>query len=310
MSIFQSLLGRAQESPLEAFDRTYAQLSWTPDETRNSLEKLWTFADGYGRRQLGWYREHAHTNRVFAIGFRIVAISGAVVGVALQIIAATRAEPTTIAVLTQFSYIAFAFAGAAVLADRWIGSSAAWLRHTNTWLALTKELTEFRFDWALATRKLDEASAKTPPDPGAVSAEVGAMVTLLKQFVDRVHEQVRQETEVWAKNFEQITEELSKRVKTEAEATKPGSITVNVTKEGRLEEPLTISLDHRDQGDLSGDSQLITSVTPGPHTVAVRGREASLDGQPAGKKIVASEVVNLAPGASVTVQLKLVSSVK
>lgn len=309
MSWLQSLFGRAEKSPLETFNETYARLDWAPEKATDSLKELWIFADCYARGQIYWYRTHASRNRGFAILFRAVAIGGGVTGVTLQIVAVTGAASAETADWTEYSYLAFAIAGAAVLADRWIGSSAAWLRQTSTWLALTKELTEFRFDWALASRKFDEALAAAPANSGVTSAEVEAMVTLLKQFVGRVHEQVRQETEVWAKRFEQITEELGKRVKAEAEATKPGSITVKVEREGRLQEPLTISLDHRDQGDLTGDSRLITSVTPGPHTLAVRGREASLVGQPAGKEVVDSEVVNLAPGANVTVQLKLVSSV-
>lgn len=321
-------LSARKQDVLEQFERKLGDLKWDDEDehAEQSLNTLYQFTIGLAMEQVRWYARHRSWNRRGAIALRAVTIVALLIGLSLQVFALNMAaggnQPPTgfLAGFIDFlgvdqlrgSYIYLGLAGILLFADRWIGWSKAWIRHTMAWLSLSQAVSDFHYAWALERRAFAErqqefrraANVEGVGQGQAVvledkAASTASLIELLHGLASQVQEILQQETETWSKDYDRITEELSKRVKTEREALKPRSIEVKLTRKGKLRKPVTLSLDGMAHTTTAANSYLFTNVMPGSHIVEAEGQLES------GEKKTSSTVVTLAPGKKVSVPLTL-----
>lgn len=271
---------------LNEFSTVLSELSWDESDEKASIKKLYAFTDELALENIGWYGNHAVGNRRAALVLRSLAIFFGGTGAIVQILGMVGNGTVDPSSLTN-SYALFALAGVCVMIDRWLGVSSAWMRYTLTKATLERDLTEFRMAWPIEAAKLNSGGP------------IESAQQFLRDAAVRIQEEVREESEIWSKEYQSALAEIGKAVKVQAEATKSAAIIVEVDRKSAITGPLTLALDHRDVCELSGDKHLIQPVSPGPHFVAVRG--TGEDGIP---KTV-SEAISLAPGAKIRVKLPI-----
>ena len=190
----------------------------------------------------------------------------------------------------QLGYLFLGLAAGCIAFDRFFGFSSGWMRYISTKMVLEKELSEFRFDWAMMIAKFGKES----PTPD----QIQLMIQRLKEFLVLVNSNVENETNTWISEFKSSLADIEKAAKAQGEATKPGAIAITVTNGMETEEGFTVTLDGMDVKTVRGTKYQIGYVSPGNHKIAVRGtiNKEVLD---------ASELVNVDPGEIASVTLAL-----
>lgn len=272
-------------------------LKWdTSQEVQMSIYQLYQYAEASANDSINWYGEKKKPKAKMSWILRAIAIILTTLGGLTPIISALGGS--TIRLMNgelniyvgQLGYLFLGLAAACVAFDRYFGFSSGWMRYISTKMTLEKQLTEFRFDWAMMIAKF---GGKSPtPD------QVQLIIQRLKEFLVLVNTDVEQETLAWISEFKSNLAEIEKTAKVQGEATKPGSIAVTLTNGMETDDGFTVTLDGMDIKTVRGTKYQIGYVSPGTHKIAVRGiiKNENLD---------ASELVNVAPGETATVTLAL-----
>lgn len=175
-------------------------LSWEPGERSKSLEQLHGYVTDEAARALEWYyrkrRAMQRGGRCLRLG-AILATGAAGVTPLLAELLERDGQP---AVEPLWAAFQLAIAGLLVLLDRFWGFTSAWVRYLRAAQALTTALDAFRIDWE--SHKL--AQADGDPDQEQTQARIDRCKTFLLQ----VRAVVRRETEAWAREFQNVLEEI------------------------------------------------------------------------------------------------------
>lgn len=190
----------------------------------------------------------------------------------------------------QLGYLFLGLAASCVGVDKFFGFSSGWMRYITTMMALERALSSFRFEWAMLVAKLRE-KAPTPD-------QVQLMIQRIKEFLAAIDTEVDQETQSWVSEFKTNLAEIEKTAKTQAETLRPGAIDISVTNGMETEDGFTVAIDGMEVKRVRGTRYQIGYVSPGPHKIAVSG---SIQGA----QLDASELVNVTPGAVVSVTVAL-----
>ncbi len=97
--------------------------------------------------------------------------------------------------------VALALAALMIAIDRFGGYTSGWIRYIRTAQNLTRLNGEFLMDWQEHRRAL----CGEPIDPDRTRQGI----LLCKQFLCRVYEQVRLETDLWAEDFQQALQTVN-----------------------------------------------------------------------------------------------------
>lgn len=276
-------------------------LKWnTPQETQNSIIKLYQYAEKNAQDSINWYGQRkgrvAWKSRILRF-FAIILTS---IGGLIPILGSTGlwdlffspnpSRPQISLIIGQFGYLFLGLAAACIGLDRFFGFSSAWMRYLSTKMIIERALSEFRIDWAMMVAKL----AEKPPTPD----QVQLMLQRIKDFVVGIDKYVEQETEEWITEFRTNLIEIEKSAKTLGEAARPGAIAVTVTNGMDTDNGFTVALDGVEVRTVNGTKYQIGYVPPGPHKIAISGEIK-------GEQLDASELVNVAAGAITNVTLAL-----
>lgn len=272
-------------------------LKWsTPAEIQMSVYELYQYAEAAANDSIRWYAKKKTSKARMSWILRALAILLTTLGGLTPIISSLGGSTIRLAdgkfdvYVGQLGYLFLGLAAGCVAFDRFFGFSSGWMRYISTKMILEKQLSEFRFDWAMMTAKFSDRS----PTPD----QVQLMIQRLKEFLILVNNHVEQETLTWVSEFKNSLADIEKTAKTQGETTRPGAIAVTLTNGMETEEGFTVTLDGMDIKTVRGTKYQIGYVPPGTHKIAVRG---IIDKQ----NLDASELVNVAAGEIAAVTLAL-----
>lgn len=297
-----SLAGKRRQAPKDIAAPQIEALQWdTPQDRQISIQHLYRYAEQYAQQSIDWYLGNKNSKSRWSRWLRLSAIVLATLGGLAPVMLSIgwlERDPAGLsgwsgsaaAIIGQLGYLWLALAAACVATDKFFGFSSGWMRYIKTAQVLMKALAEFRLDWAMLVAK----QAGTPP----TEEQLQLMIQRIKEFVIGVHGQVEQETLTWIAEFQSSLAEIEKSVRTQEETTRPGAIDITVTNGMEAQEGFQVSLDGMVVAQVRGTKHQIGYVAPGHHKVAVTGIVK-------GKKLDASELVHVPPGAIAKATLAL-----
>ncbi|MGN9906656.1 SLATT domain-containing protein [Phytohabitans sp. LJ34] len=171
-------------------------LTWAPGALRADLAALRAWAEGVANEAVGWYLAEKRYKARWSRRLRALAIILATLGGAVPVVALASRHPE----YGNWGYLLLALAAGSVAYDRFFGYSSAWLRYVATATLIQADLTDFRVGWAA------EMAAIGDREPTA--EEVRALIGRAREFVGRVNEAVRVETDAWRSEFDNRMGEL------------------------------------------------------------------------------------------------------
>lgn len=259
-----------------------------PANPKPFLDALYQWTVAHVESQIAWYNEKRGPKRFWSQLIR---------GLTVFLLLAGGMCPLFDAIgitgwpkFGQWGYLLLALGGGVYSFDRYFGLSSGWIRYALTGMALEKLLLQFKFDWALATARQVGGHA------GA--EDVLRQVQLARDFALQVHEQVKQESDAWALEFQSSVADLQKALGGGKDAAKPGAVRVTLAN-GKNYQGVELTLNDRTVRTLDGVGEaLIDQVAPGRYTVAVAAAKG-------GATVRDAKVVEVAPGAVVAAALTL-----
>lgn len=273
------------------------ELKWsTEQEIQMSISALYQYAEASANVAINWYGRKKKSKAKMSWILRAVAIFLTTLGGLTPIISALGGSTVKLmdgqvnVYVGQLGYLFLGLAAGCIAFDRFFGFSSGWMRYISTKMILEKELSEFRFDWAMMIAKLGKQSP--------TAEQVQLIIQRLKEFLVLVNSNVENETTTWIAEFKSSLADIEKTAKAQGEATKPGAIAVTVTNGMETEDGFTVTLDGMDVKTIRGTKYQIGYVSPGTHKIAVRGtiNKEHLD---------ASELIEVSPGETAAVTLAL-----
>lgn len=289
---------RQQDIVVTKFER----LQWhTPEESEGSINELYRYAEANAQNAIGWYLYNKKSKSWWSRRLRLFSIFLATLGGLAPVVLSIgwlsfdtgeqqQWGSSAAAIVGQLGYLWLALAAGCIAIDKFFGFSSGWMRYMKTAQSLMNSLSEFRLDWAMMVSQLGE---KSPTND-----QVQLMIQKLKEFILAVDALVEQETLAWIAEFQTSLSEIERTVKTQEEASKPGAIDVTVTNGMEAEHGFTVLLDGMNVATVRGTKHQIGYVPPGPHRIYVSGEVK-------GKKLDASELVNVPSGVIAKVTLAL-----
>ncbi|MBZ5511960.1 MAG: SLATT domain-containing protein [Acidobacteriia bacterium] len=264
------------------------ELSWTASEAATSVNKVRSSVEKQAQAAVNWYLREKRPKAMASRFLRLMAIGLATAGGLIPLITSLPAVAKL--GLDKWGYVALGAAAACLALDKFFGFSTGWVRYISTAQSIQDDLYGFQIDWARAMSKIGGAS----PTP----AQIDEFLQMAKDFSSRVMKMVSQETQQWVVEFQSNLADLEKTTNAQLQASRPGSLVVNVDNPGNSEQPLSINVDGTDYGTMTGPTWSIRQIAPGPHTVVVTGKKS-------GKELQQSGVVVVSPAAIAKLELHL-----
>lgn len=171
-------------------------LTWAPGGLRADLAALRAWAEGVATGTIGWYLAEKRLKARWSRRLRAFAIVLATLGGAVPVVALASRHPE----YGNWGYLLLALAAGCVAYDRFFGYSSAWLRYVATATVIQADLADFRVGWA--------ARMAVIGDREPTGDEVTALIGAAREFVARVNEAVRVETDAWRSEFDSRMGEL------------------------------------------------------------------------------------------------------
>jgi hypothetical protein len=273
------------------------RLKWsTPDDIRASINSLYLYSERHAQESIAWYARNKGRKASVSRTLRAWTILLTTLGGLAPILSSLGWQQVSVQKLGfnfyvgQLGYLFLGLAAACIGLDKFFGFSSGWMRYITTMMTLERALSEFRFGWAMMVAKLGEQD----PSPD----QVQLMIQRLKEFSVAVSAQLDQETQAWVSEFKTNLAEIEKTAKAQAEAARPGAISVTVTNGMETEDGFTVALDGMEVKRVHGTKYQIGYVPPGTHKIGVTGKVK-------GEQLDAHELVNVTPGAISSVTLAL-----
>lgn len=270
-------------------------LKWDNDQNiQKSISALYQYAEATADDAINWYGRHKRKIAWKSRALRMMAIIFTTFGGLAPIIGSLGVSNVTSPGgaytfnVGQLGYLFLGLAAACVGLDRFFGFSSGWMRYITTKMTLERSLSEFRMDWAMMVAKIGEEKP--------TSDQVQLMIQRLKEFLLKVDSHVEQETEAWVSEFKTNITEIEKTARTQADATRPGAISVTVTNGRAADDGFTVALDGMVITKVRGTQYQIGYVPPGPHRIDISGVIE-------GESLDASGLANVAPGEITNVTL-------
>lgn len=252
---------------------------WADATTQAKLIKLYTQTESETHGAIDWYKRKKLWKACFSRLFRLVAISASVGGGMMPILSGMASARTWLGMeqvfMSQFGYVLLAFAAACLLFDKFFGTSSGWIRYIVTSMGIERTLIEFRAGYVL--KLIDLKGAEPTPE------DLRAFHLMALDMRKSVQQQVQNETNAWAQEFQQSTAELEKLVAQQRQTaeqklkemraeTRTGSINIAVETALELDGPITVFVDDAPEAaaTLSRKSGSIKDLEPGRRKITVR----------------------------------------
>ena len=159
------------------------------------MEKLHAFVVGECAASIDWYYRKKWSKSLLGFLLRLGAILMVGVGGLIPLIGELLKRNGIPGISPAWATVALALAALMIAIDRFGGYTSGCIRYIRTAQTLTRLKGEFLMDWQEQRRVL----CGEPIDADRTKEGI----LLYKQFLCRVYEQVRLETDLWAEDFQQ-----------------------------------------------------------------------------------------------------------
>lgn len=178
------------------------KISWKTEDAIASMENISNFVIQESEKAIHWYFKKKQRKRILGTFFRIGAILLVTASGILPILSEMYKSQSGTLISPAWATITLALAALCITLDRFGGYTSGWIRYIRTGQKLSSLLSEFRLEWE--QEKLRIQNEKTD--------RVIQSIEKCQNFLFRINEVVRAETDAWAKDFQKILQEVDDKI--------------------------------------------------------------------------------------------------
>lgn len=180
------------------------ELTWEPGKVQAALENLHRHIISGAVSTSGWYNNAKCAKKYSAIFIRIVAILALAVSGIIPILSQIYAEAGKPLFSPAWASVALAIAATLALFDRYFGFSSGWMRFVATEQQVSQLTREFQIEW----EGMKAAWLANNPAGEPTGEQIQTTITVFKEFVSKVQNLVKQETDKWIQEFQSAISQI------------------------------------------------------------------------------------------------------
>ncbi len=282
--LFMVLFGKKQKKP-DLMPNAKISFEWGKDEAESSLNELFGHAFQLATDAINWYILAKNGKKKWARNIRFATILLGTAAALLPTLGELLSNDNGQTPLFKAGWTAvlLGVAGALLLLDRFFGFSSGWMRYIVAELQLRQIAQEFQMDWEAA-----RAGWQGQPP---TSDQVSQMLARCKTFIAQVNTIVREETNVWVREFQSAINNLDESIKAKPAITEPGAMNLTVTNGDKVDKEWTLVIDGGTPQGYRGTTAGKPNLVPGKHQVKV---EATIHNQ----RVQAEKVITVPAGGT------------
>lgn len=244
----------------------FPQLDWAGTDPRKNIEELVDYAEHTARQSADWYYRKRLSKRRWGVFVRIAAMVGLATAGALPIFAQIYQDGSELGLLNFLlqpgaASILIVVAGFFILLDQFGGYTTGWIRYIQTGQQITNQLEEFRFQ----DQRLRLGWGRT-----LTEEQVERHVALCQDFVTKVRQLERSETDQWAKEFRAVLSEMNQEAKKAPTPVAAGALEVQLHGGEQLAQGWRVRINDGNALHAQGTRKAITGLVPGVVKVFVQ----------------------------------------
>ncbi len=266
-------------------------LDWQPADLPDYLDKVYQHVVDKTTAAQEWYFQKKNSKRVLGFVLRVVAIVSAtaagILPVLSEIFETERGDPR---VSPGWATILLAVTGLCIMLDKFGGYTSGWVRYVLTAQQIGEHLVEFQFDWQRSKLGLD---GQKPTNEQAMQ-----MLTLCRDFTDKVSGLVAEETKQWAGEFESALKLIESAAKDIPKPEPTGALDIKVTNGEKCDGHWKLQIDDAAPQERTGQRAALRGLRPGLHVIRVTA-------QIGGKSVADEKSAKVIAGDIAEVELEL-----
>jgi hypothetical protein len=273
-----------------------AEFDWKDGKQEDSLK---AFRDAVAAKiddAVRWYQGKRYWPRWQGWGLRVSAIIFGALATAVPAISEMKWTIAGWAVQPSVATVLGVVAATLLLIDRFQGSTSAWVRFSVAEMSLKEIADELPFAYSQEMKDWDPAS-------GPTVEQTSRGLAMLRDFLLRANQVVRDETNQWKAEFLGAIQQIDDSVKAIPRKAQDAVAVVTIGNAERLAGDWALSVDNGPEETVSGDSRAVRHA-PGPIRIRVRGML-----RPAGsgesKPFCKESAESLAAGEAKTITIEL-----
>lgn len=275
----------------------YPVISWKEETLEENLKELETYAIGYGAYYKNYYKTNSQYKRTWAKGLRILAIIAGAIGGLLPILSQIT-KSYEYYIDPAWATVAITIAITAIGFDRFFGFSSGWMRFVTTEIKIESKIEQLRIN--IETEKFSWQGQQPNFDKGK------ATLSIIVAFLNEVSEIVKDETNTWMVEFQNVLQKFNEEMNVKAEASKLGGIKLTIENGDKCNDGLVIHLEGHQPISFHGSSYSFNNLYPKIYRISVTGSfTEEKDGKPLKRQIQDETLINVTPGSVIDTTLKL-----
>jgi|GEM_PF-6250275 len=238
-----------------------SNLDWSDAGQRESLTMVYEHIVEMVEGNIDWYNENIKGKKQWASRIRLLSLGalgfGTVIPVIVDAVSPFLSLPASLATLV------LAFGSGLIVFDRYMGYSTAWMRFRQTEMLIGAKLEAFQYQWM--------SDNATWGNQVLEEDELALILNRMFEFRAEINKIVRDETQLWIEEFKTSIKMLDENFQQIIEATRNGTITVEIQDCENYEGGWILSIDNKEVERGNGRSAAIMDVKPGSHKVSIEG---------------------------------------
>ncbi|GAB4373893.1 MAG: hypothetical protein Kow0042_18090 [Calditrichia bacterium] len=179
-----------------------SQLSWGDQQVVASLETLHQYVTQIAHKAIEWYLNSKRSKQRGAMLLRVGAIIMASLAGILPVLSQLLLKDGVPIIQPAWATVALGLAAAMVALDKFFGFSSGWMRFIKTELRIQHMLEEFQVEW--------EAEKMLWKNNLPSEAQTQKMIAKARNFLNRVHRLIQDETIEWISEFQSVLKQIEK----------------------------------------------------------------------------------------------------
>jgi hypothetical protein len=275
----------------------FPDLDWAASDPRDNIEQLVDYAELTARQSADWYFRKRLSKRRWGVFVRIAAMVGLATAGALPIFAQIYQDGSQLGLVNFLlqpgaASILIVVAGFFILLDQFGGYTTGWIRYIQTGQQITNQLEEFRFQ---------DQRLRLGWGPTLTEEQVERHVALCQDFVTKVRQLERSETDQWAKEFRAVLSEMNQEAKKEPAPVAAGALEIQLHGGEQLVQGWRVRINDGNTLHAQGTRKAVTGLVPGVAKIVV---QEVVPGNPQGGRR-AEQVAVVEAGLSTVVELSV-----
>lgn len=277
----------------------FPKLQWKENNIEANLTELANYAITNAQEFKDYYKKNSAYKKKWAKFLRVTAILSAAFGGLLPILSQIFSKSDKTHLDPAWATVAISLAITAIGLDRFFGFSSAWMRFVTTEIKIESKIEQFqinieneKFSWVGITPDFDKAKS---------------MLSLIVLFINEISDVVKDETNTWMVEFQNVLQKFNDEVNAKAENTKLGGVSIVFENGEKFKDGLKIHLEGQEPIIFKGSNYSFNNLYPKIYKLTVKGLfyEDLLDNTNT-REVQTESLINVTPGnvAQTTIQLK------